>query len=126
MRSTLDRARIAALAVLAASPVALAAAILTRAHAEPRPAGPRRVVLFIGDGMGVAHVTLGRLAAERSKRPYALDRFPVTGFADTRSANNVVTDSAAAATAISGGYKTNNKSLGVDPEKQPRRTVLEL
>jgi len=127
MRSPRARRLLVALAVLVPLvAAAVAASAVARVHAGPRARGPRSVVLFVGDGMGVAHVTLGRLAAERAKRPYAFDRFPVVGFADTRSANCVVTDSAAAATAFSAGYKTNNTFLGVDPEKRPRRTVLEL
>jgi alkaline phosphatase len=105
--------------------VLLALAALAGARASEHE-GPRRVVIFIGDGMGLTTVTLGRLAAERQKRPYAFDRFNVLGLASTRSADSVVTDSAAAATALSSGYKTNNHALGVDPELHPRRTLFEI
>lgn len=125
MAPSTRRARGVAVALLGLLPL-VAALVLARVHAQPRAPGPRRVVLFVGDGMGLAHVTLGRLAAEHSKQPYAFDRMPVVGLADTRSANNIVTDSAAAATALSSGYKTQNGFLGVDPDKQARRTVLEL
>lgn len=112
---------------LAAFLLALAFALaFAHTHAQESPTSPRKVVVFIGDGMGVAHVTLGRLGAEQLERPYAFDRFRTIGFASTRSANNVVTDSSAAATALSAGYKTNNGFLGVDPEKRPRRTLLEI
>jgi alkaline phosphatase len=112
---------------LAAAALALVAAfVFARVHADEARAGPRQVVVFIGDGMGIAHVTLGRLAAERLKQPYSFDRFRTIGLAETRSANNVVTDSAAASTALSSGYKTNNGFLGLDAERRPRRTLLEI
>ncbi len=113
----------AALLIAGAATMWIAAVAL---RADARAPGPRRVVLFIGDGMGLAHVTLGRLAAERAKRPYAFDRFATVGLADTRSADSVVTDSSAAATALAAGYKTKNGFLGVDATKTPRRTVFEL
>ena len=37
-----------------------------------------------------------------------------------------MTDSAAGATALSSGYKTNNGFLGLDPSKRARTTILEL
>src|SRR5258708_3314273 len=91
------------------------------------PAGePRRVVLFIGDGMGLSQVTLGRLAAGRAGRPYAFDRFRTIGLASTESLDSPVTDSAAAATALAGGVKPRNGGVGVDGDLRPRRSLLEV
>jgi alkaline phosphatase len=113
--------------------VALASLVLAvlvvfgvRGRASGGPAGPHQVILFIGDGMGLPQITLGRLAAERLERPYPFDRFDTMGLASTRSANHVVTDSAAAATAISSGYKTNNGFLGMDASKHARKTIMEV
>jgi len=89
---------------------------------EERPS----VIYFIGDGMGVSQISLGRLAARRLGQGYAFDRFPVTGLASTRSADNVVTDSAAGATALAAGVKTTNWSVGVDPEGRPVEGILEV
>jgi len=47
------------------------------------------------------------------------------GTETTHSANNSVTDSAAAGTALSSGYKTNNGYIGIDPQGVPRATLLE-
>ncbi|MGE0711644.1 MAG: alkaline phosphatase [Planctomycetota bacterium] len=89
---------------------------------------PRRksVIFFIGDGMGVAQVTLGRLGAQAKRIPYNFERFKSIGLASTRSQSHVVTDSAAGATALAAGVKTYNKAIGLDPEKRPVETILEV
>ncbi len=69
---------------------------------------PRNVILMIGDGMGVSQVTLGSLVAEKT----LFADLPVAGLCTTHSADNSVTDSAAAATAFACGVKTNNGWLG--------------
>src|SRR5512140_2508709 len=73
----------------------------------------RNVVLVIGDGMGLAQVTAGLVSAGGQ---LALERFPVVGLSRTSSANSLVTDSAAAATAMACGVKTQNGALGVDAD----------
>ena len=82
---------------------------------------PRNVIVLIGDGMGVSQITLTRLLHGR----LALEDFPVTGLVRTDSADAWVTDSAAAATAIATGRKTNNFAVGMDAEGKPLRTILE-
>jgi alkaline phosphatase len=88
--------------------------------------GKKSVILFIGDGMGTSQVTLGRLGARELGQPYNLDRLPVVGLASTRSANNRVTDSAASATALACGVKTNNQMIAQDPAGTPLQTILEV
>ncbi|HLL24602.1 MAG TPA: alkaline phosphatase, partial [Kofleriaceae bacterium] len=84
---------------------------------------PRGVVLVIGDGMGVAHVTLAqRLRGEA----FALGRMPHVGLVMTRSASSPVTDSAAAATALATGVRTANRHVGIDAHGKPHPTVLEV
>lgn len=86
----------------------------------------KSVIYFIGDGMGLSQVTLGRLGAQELKRPYHLDRFKSIGLAGTRSGNERVTDSAAGATALAAGVKTYNKAVGLDLQKRPVETILEV
>ena len=81
------------------------------------------IILMIGDGMGLAHVTA--LMIENEYRPIQMERAPVTGFVKTHSANNRVTDSAAAGTAFSTGQKTNNSRLGLDSAGNRLHTILE-
>ena len=49
----------------------------------------------------------------------------MVGTETTYSASAKVTDSAAGGTALSSGYKTNNKYVGVDPEGRPHANILE-
>ncbi|MBI4410012.1 MAG: alkaline phosphatase [Gemmatimonadetes bacterium] len=90
--------------------------------ATPRPMGPPRVVLFIGDGAGLAYWSAARFRDE----PLAVEEFRVVGLVDTRSASHKVTDSAAGATVYATGVRTYNGAIGVGPDSLPRRTVLEL
>ncbi len=83
------------------------------------------VILFIGDGMGLSHVQAGRSTAAALGRTLAMDSLPVQSKVSTLSHNENVTDSAAAATALSTGHKTANHSLGVDPNLRPVTTIVE-
>lgn len=79
------------------------------------------VFYFIGDGMGFNHVSvteywLGYTEGVFDSRPLAFSKFPVLGWAVTHSASNLITDSAAAGTALSTGSKTDNGMLGVNPD----------
>lgn len=92
--------------------------------AAPQPArSPKGIILIIGDGMGAAHFTAARILRGNE---FQSGRLPVVGLVATRSANSIVTDSAASATAYSTGFKTNNRMISVDPSGNPLRTVLEL
>lgn len=96
----------------------LAGALWAGAPAE-RP--PRNIILFIGDGMGVAQITAGKTA----KGTLHLEQCTSGGLLTTHAAQSYVTDSAAGATALAAGVKTYNKAIGVDLNRQPVKTVLE-
>ncbi len=113
------------LALLTLTTLLVLAPTLRSEEAPPPPARPS-VIFFIGDGMGVPQVTLGRLAAQHLGEPYHFDRFKVVGLASTRSLDYEVTDSAAAATALACGVKTNNQKIGVDAQDRPLKTLLEV
>lgn len=86
------------------------------------PAGrARHVLLFIGDGMGTGALTTA-LVANRGR--LELDRMGVVGLQQTWSADELVTDGAAAATAMACGVKTDNGTLGLDVEGQPVPSLL--
>lgn len=78
----------------------------------------KNVILFVGDGMGLTTVTASRVHKRQSqKNPDArliFDDFPASAFIQTDSANTQISESAAAATALFCGVKTNYESLGVD------------
>lgn len=83
---------------------------------------PRKVILMIGDGMGLAQI----YAAMTVKGGHlALERCKVIGLSRTNSSDNYVTDSAAGATALSIGQKTYNGAIGMDSIGKPATTILE-
>jgi alkaline phosphatase len=92
----------------------------SRPSAAPRV---KNVILMVGDGMGLAQISA--LALADDGQPLNMERASVGGFVKTRSANNRVTDSAAAATAYATGTKTDNGYLSVDPAGEPLETILE-
>ena len=73
--------------------------------------------------MGLATLTAGLVSAGGQ---LAIETFPVVGLSRTSSADNLVTDSAAAATAMACGVKTRNGAIGVDPDGCPVPSLLEL
>ncbi|MEY3367703.1 MAG: hypothetical protein RI973_858 [Bacteroidota bacterium] len=95
------------------------------AVSQPDPettAVAKNVILFIGDGMG-----LGQISAAIYNQPgFSLERFPVVGFQKTNAADNLITDSAAAATAMATGQKTRNNAIGVDTLQQPLATIFDV
>ncbi len=86
---------------------------LAAAAGDGASAPVRNLILMLGDGLGPQQV---RLAGDYADRPLALASLPVTGALKTFAANNAVTDSAAAGTALACGRKTNNGMLGQLPD----------
>ncbi|OGK12729.1 MAG: hypothetical protein A2W80_18170 [Candidatus Riflebacteria bacterium GWC2_50_8] len=84
-------------------------------------AKPKNIILMIGDGMGVAHVTAAKLVYGSLN----MERFKIMGMHISGSANSYITDSAAAGTALATGYKTNNDVVGLDPDGKPLKNIME-
>lgn len=81
----------------------------------------RNVILFIGDGMGVASRTAARILSKgytggKANGLMAMDTFPYNGLLMTSSLNSMITDSAPGAHNYSTGNKTNNGMEGVFPD----------
>jgi alkaline phosphatase len=85
----------------------------------------KNVILFIGDGLSVAAVSAARLKQGGAEGRLHMDRMPVAGFVRTTAANDLITDSAAAATAMASGFKTNNGMIGMTPDGRKVLSVLE-
>lgn len=103
------------------------------ARAEPIVPGPeafqgtaKNVILFLGDGMGIATVTAARIYARDASYELTLDRLPFTALSRTYSASHQVTDSAAGMNAPMTGHKTANAAIAVDADGKPLRTFLEM
>lgn len=89
---------------------------------EPVKGAPKNVILLIGDGMGVSQI-YGALTA--NKGDLYLKNFSRIGFQTTYSANNYITDSAAAGTALATGKKTKNGAIGVDVNNDKIENIRE-
>jgi len=85
----------------------------------------RNIIFCIGDGMGLGQITLARMEATGPDGALYMERMPVVGSVRTHSANALVTDSAAASTALASGIKTNNGMLGTTPDGTSYQTILE-
>jgi alkaline phosphatase len=85
----------------------------------------RNIILFIGDGMGLSHLTAARINSFGPDGRFHLDHMPVTGLVTTHAVDNLITDSAAAGTALATGVKTTNGSIGVDSSGASHPTILE-
>src|SRR5690606_35869947 len=83
------------------------------------------VIYFIGDGMGPSQVTAARIYHQGADGPgLTLDTMEQVGLVRTWAANGVVTDSAAAGTALASGIKTNIFAIGMDPAGNPVESML--
>lgn len=91
---------------------------------------PKNIILFIGDGMGPSYIKAFRLFKDDPKTQVIEntvfdDLFVGVLRTDPARPYGKVTDSAAAATAMSTGIKTYFGAVGVDVNKKPLLTVLE-
>ncbi len=88
-------------------------------------ASAENVVFFIGDGMGPAQVTAARIYKDgASGEGLHLDKMEQVGLVRTWAANGMVTDSAAAGTALASGVKTNLFAIGMDPDGEDVESML--
>ncbi len=83
---------------------------------------PKNVILMIGDGMGLTQITAGMYA---NGNRLNLEQIRYIGLHKSYASDDLVTDSAAGATAFSCGIKTYNGAIGVNDAVLPVRTILE-
>ncbi len=87
-------------------------------------AKPKNIILLIGDGMGMAQMSAHIYWKGAGKSIF--EKMPIVGYHKSHSCNDLVTDSAAGATAFSCGKKTSNGAIGVlPPDNTPCTTILE-
>jgi alkaline phosphatase len=72
---------------------------------------PKNIILMIGDGMGLGQITAGMYM---NNNCLELERCTNIGIHKSYSADDLITDSAAGATAFASGIKTKNGYLGLD------------
>lgn len=87
--------------------------------AQGRPV--KNIIILLGDGMGAAHRTAGRIVSKgyaqgKAKGLLAMDTFPFTGMVMTSSLDTIVTDSAPGMANYVNGNKANSGQEGVWPD----------
>ena len=83
----------------------------------------KNIILMIGDGMGLPDVYA---AMTISNLPLNIERCDMIGLQKTFSADNYITDSGAAGTALATGNKTKNGAIGMDPQGKRLKSILEI
>ena len=89
---------------------------------EAKSDKPKNIIFIIGDGMALSQVSAS-VVWERNQSWF--EKFEAVGFHKSASLDNLVTDSAAGATAFACGVKTKNNYTGVDGKKQTIETIIE-
>ncbi len=86
------------------------------------------VFYFIGDGLGAAQRQLAEYYVKETQGDEAelfINHMPVSAINTTHSMNTLITDSAAAGTALATGHKTNNGYIAMTNEGAPLETLVE-
>ena len=83
---------------------------------------PKNVILLIGDGMGLTQIYAGYTA---NKGQLSLFNIPTQGLSITKASDSYITDSAAGATAMATGHKTNNRFISVDESGKPLELITQ-
>ncbi len=89
----------------------------------------QNIVLVIGDGMGLPQVAAAAYSLHGmgpDAEGLSFESFPVVGYQTTHSVDSLVPDSAASGTAMACGVKTYNGAVGVDADRNPVESILEI
>ena len=92
---------------------------------------PKNIIVLFADGAASTQWELGRYSSHLMRnQPFAVTdevfKHGVIGLMSTHSASSAVTDSAAAATAMSTGYKTRTGMIGMTPDGMPVPVIMEM
>lgn len=85
----------------------------------------KNIIFCIGDGMGLSQTALTTIQELGPDGMLNMQKMPVVGIIRTHSLDSLVTDSAAAGTALATGVKTNTGMLGMTPDGMKYQTILE-
>lgn len=89
---------------------------------EPKGRKVKNIIFMIGDGMGLEQISAAWVC---NGGKLNLDNCTNVGIQRTYSANRLVTDSAAAGTALATGHKTNNGMVSVTPDTMAVKSLAE-
>ena len=92
---------------------------------------PKNIIILFADGAASTQWELGRYTSHAMRnRPFVVTdevfKNGALGLMSTHSAVSPVTDSAAAASAMSTGYKTNTDMVGTTPDGKPAQVIMEI
>jgi alkaline phosphatase len=97
-----------------------------RFHVPAAPGSPRNVILVIGDGMGLGHLSVVSTLLHGPAGGLTVESAPVVGLMRTWAANDLITDSAASASAMSTGLKTDRRVLARQRDGSDPPTLFEI
>ncbi|MBS7256295.1 alkaline phosphatase [Flavobacterium branchiicola] len=83
---------------------------------------PKNIILLIGDGMGLTQIYAGYTANKGQSNLFNIQN---QGLSITKSSDSYITDSAAGATAMATGHKTNNRFISVDEKGKPLELITQ-
>jgi len=86
---------------------------------------PKNVILMIGDGMGVGQFSSASMMLHGPDGQLAVESAPITGLVRTYAGNDLVTDSAAASTAMATGFKAPKTAISILADGRRPVTLLE-
>ena len=89
---------------------------------EPKGRKVKNIIFMIGDGMGLEQISAAWVC---NGGKLNLDNFTNVGIQRTYSANKLVTDSAAAGSALATGQKTNNGMIAMNPDTVAVKSLAE-
>ncbi len=89
---------------------------------EPKGKKVKNIIFMIGDGMGLEQISAAWVC---NGGKLNLDNFTYVGLQRTYSANKLVTDSAAAGSALATGQKTNNGMIAMNPDTVAVKSLAE-
>jgi alkaline phosphatase len=100
----------------------------TQAVSQTEGTRVRNVIMLIGDGMGNQQRRIAGIVEGNGDANHRLvmEKLPVAGIAFNHSLDHLVTDSAAAATALACGRKTLSGRLAMDEHGNRLRTILQV
>jgi alkaline phosphatase len=121
-----DRLRVASALLFAVTLIGFQSA-----SAQNSQARPKNIIILFADGTTNSQYEFGRYSsATLRQEPFAVTDVVMTKghyqLMQTESANYFVTDSAAAASAMSTGYKANNGAISVTPDGGSPSTIMQL
>lgn len=86
----------------------------------------KNIILIIGDGMGINQIELARYRYYGITGRLNMERMPFLALVETKPISaDLITDSAAGATALATGHKTRNKMIGMSSDSVARPSLLE-